>query len=206
MQRAHITSSLTSTRAHQPDLTLDPARTLLISCFDATLPLERMGLATRAACCAEVRTPAHLVSPWAAGSEEACASLMLSLSMRETRDVVICGHVGCKALEAFIDEDRGWQVWKLLASMPAARATIDLVRRNYGELEEDALREVLAQENVLTQLDHLLTYPGVKQSSGPRVHAWLYDERDTSLWKYSFTTWQFTRSAEPATSVFASAE
>lgn len=191
MARPYITSSIVPTRQRRAVRPLDPKHTLLVSCFDAVLPLELMGLSVRGVPCAEVRSPAHLVAPWNEASVDESASLMLSLSMRETHDIVICGHVACRALEAFLDEDRGWRVFQLLSQMPAARATIDLVRRNYGEVEGDALREVLAQENVLTQVDHMLTYPVVSQYRGPRVHAWLYDERDTSLWAYSFDDAQF---------------
>ncbi|WP_437519939.1 carbonic anhydrase [Sorangium sp. So ce726] len=180
-----------STRRRRATAALDPRHTLLISCFDAALPLGRMGLAADGVPCAQVRSPAHLVAPWKNNAESENASLLLSLSMRETHDVVICGHVRCAALEVLLDGERDRQTFGLLSQVPAARATIELVRHNYGGLHRDALREVTAQENVLTQLDHLLTYPLLAQGGGPRVHAWLYDERDTSLWAYSFEESQF---------------
>ena len=197
MSRAYTTSPLASPRQRRAVAPLDPNHTLLISCFDAVLPLEQMGLSVRGVPCAEVRSPAHLVAPWNASAVDDSTSLMLSLSMRETHDIVICGHMECRSLEAFLDEDRGWHLFQLLSQMPAARATIDLVRRNYGEVEGDALREVLAQENVLTQVDHMLTYPQLTRDDGPRVHAWLYDERDISVWAYSFDESEFVRYTPP---------
>ncbi|WP_437594895.1 MATE family efflux transporter [Sorangium sp. So ce1000] len=193
MQLSNSTSSQgpVSTRRRRATAALDPGRTLLISCFDAALPLGRMGLAVDGVPCAQVRSPAHLVAPWNDTDQSENASLLLSLSMRETHDVVICGHVRCAALEVLLDEERDRRAFGLLSQVPAARATIDLVHRNYGGLDRNALREVTAQENVLTQLDHLLTYPLLSQGSGPRVHAWLYDERDASLWSYSFEESQF---------------
>ncbi|XYH92687.1 carbonic anhydrase [Sorangium sp. So ce1128] len=195
MQRSYSSSAQgpASTRRRRAGVALDPQRTLLISCFDAALPLERMGLSARGVPCAQMRSPAHLVAPWSETTTGENAALQLSLSMRETHDVVICGHVRCTALEVLLDEARAQQAFQLLSQMPAARATIELVRRNYGRLGGDALREVMAQENVLTQLDHLLTYPLLSGGGGPRVHAWLYDERDTSLWAYASEDSQFVR-------------
>jgi carbonic anhydrase len=179
---------------------LDPSRTLLISCFDAALPLEQLGLSVQGMQCTELRSPAHLIAPWNEKTPEEGASILLSLAMRETHDIVICGHVGCKALEAFLDEDRGWRTFQLLQRMPAAAATIDLVRQNYAELGGEEIREVLAQENVLTQVEHLLTYPLASGGMGPRVHAWLYDERDALLWTYSFEDRQFSPCPSPGRS------
>ncbi|KYF87229.1 carbonic anhydrase [Sorangium sp. So ce296] len=193
MQRSYDTSleGPASRRRRRIPATLDPGRTLLVSCFDAALPLERMGLSARGVSCAQVRSPAHLVAPWSDKVASENAPLLLSLSMRETHDVVICGHVQCAALEVLLDEERDRGAFGLMAQVPAARATMDLVRHNYGGLDRESLREVMAQENVLTQLDHLLTYPPLSRGDGPRVHAWLYDERDASLWGYSFEESQF---------------
>jgi carbonic anhydrase len=197
MPRPYSTSPFASTRQRRALAPLDPDHTLLVSCFDAVLPLEQMGLSVRGVPCAEVRSPAHLVAPWNGDAVDESTSLMVSLSMRETHDIVICGHMACRSLEVFLDEDRSWHLFQLLSQMPAARATIDLVRRHYRELEGEALREVLAQENVLTQVDHMLTYPLVSRDGGPRVHGWIYDERDISVWAYSFEESEFVRYAPP---------
>ncbi|XXX71983.1 carbonic anhydrase [Sorangium sp. So ce134] len=193
MQRPYNSTSAEGPASHRRRraVALDPRRTLLVSCFDAALPLERMGLSAHGVSCAQVRSPAHLVPPWSDKVVSENAPLLLSLSMRETHDVVVCGHVQCAALEVLLDEERDRGAFGLLSQVPAARATLELVRGNYGGLDRDSLREVTAQENVLTQLDHLLTYPPLSQGDGPRVHAWLYDERDASLWGYSFEESQF---------------
>ncbi|WP_437668745.1 carbonic anhydrase [Sorangium sp. So ce131] len=198
----HLSSSTTtpppaSTRRRRATAALDPRHTLLVSCFDAALPLERLGLSARGNPCAQVRSPAHLVAPWSDEATSENALLTLSLSMRETHDVVICGHLRCAALDALLDQERDAAASRLLSQVPAAQATLDLVRRNYGDLGGEALREAAAQENVLTQLDHLLTYPLLSRVDGPRVHAWLYDERDASLWAYSFEASQFVHQVSP---------
>jgi carbonic anhydrase len=95
-------------------------------------------------------------------------------------DIIVCGHSDCGAMKALGDLES-----PSLAGMPMvkgwlrnASAAEGVVRTKYPGLSGDSMNQVLTEENVLLQLNHLRTHPGVIvgiRSGTLRLHGWLYN-------------------------------
>ncbi|MDX1948506.1 MAG: carbonic anhydrase [Pirellulaceae bacterium] len=126
--------------------------------------------------------PPHSASP---GAEE--ATVEYSIEVLGVRDIIICGHSQCGAMQALVNENA-------VADLPAARAwfshaeaTRRIVRQRHRHLPPDEMQMVAAEENVLVQMNNLSTHPAVaaRLSSGElRVYGWFYDIGQGRLRQY----------------------
>jgi carbonic anhydrase len=105
------------------------------------------------------------------------ATIEYAVQQLKVRDIVICGHTGCGAMQALLDPGARAQLPAVDAWLGHAEATRRLLGEHYRHLEGDALLNVAAQENVLVQLENLRTHPAVHSAlSVQRVnlHGWVY--------------------------------
>jgi len=95
-------------------------------------------------------------------------------------DIIVCGHSDCGAMKALGDLES-----PSLAAMPMvknwlrnASAALEVVRAKCPDISGDPLTQALNEENVLLQLQHLRTHPGVIvgiRSRTLRLHGWIYN-------------------------------
>ncbi|WP_328501064.1 carbonic anhydrase [Streptomyces sp. NBC_00457] len=125
----------------------------------------------------ELRTAGNIVPRYRA--QAACGvagSLEFAVQALQIPDIVVCGHSHCGAVQGLIREQtvhtmplvRRWLSWA------ERRAQADEPWQTQG-LGEDPT--AVTQQHVLTQLDHLRSYPFIARrlSSGRlRLHAWYY--------------------------------
>ncbi|MGW8948733.1 carbonic anhydrase [Streptomyces sp. NPDC055709] len=125
----------------------------------------------------EVRTAGNIVPSWQ--PHTACGvagSLEFAVEALDVPDIVVCGHSHCGAVQGLLREQTVW-------SMPLVRRWLTRAGHRGGHdgpgpaapPEDDPV--AAAQRHVLTQLEHLRTYPCVagRLASGRlRLHAWFY--------------------------------
>ena len=95
-------------------------------------------------------------------------------------DIIVCGHSDCGAMKALRDPDS-----PSLAAMPTVKswlrnadAALGVVRAKYPNASGDHMTRALIEENVLLQLQHLRTHPGVAgglATGTVRLHGWIYN-------------------------------
>lgn len=118
--------------------------------------------------------PPHgtLNSSEGAGIEYAVAALNI-------KHIVVCGHSHCGSMKALL------QLNKLNEDMPLVYDWLKhhgepirrLLKENYGDRNEAELLRIAIEENVLTQIENLKTYPVIhsKIRSGQIfLHGWVY--------------------------------
>ena len=98
-------------------------------------------------------------------------------------EIIVCGHSDCGAMKALKNPDA-----PSLAAMPTvkmwlrnAEAALGVVRATDPEASGDQMLRALTEENVLLQLQHLRTHPGVAAGLATgkvRLHAWIYSIGD----------------------------
>jgi carbonic anhydrase len=127
-----------------------------------------------------VRNVGNLVPPYVEargdrGGASVAAAIELAISALHVRDVVVCGHSGCAAMRAIHS-----------GSLPARSPHLAAWLR-HGEPTKERLRppppglspqDHLSQRSVLLQLEHLRSYPIVREAEakdGLRLHAWWFD-------------------------------
>jgi carbonic anhydrase len=129
-----------------------------------------------------VRNAGNIVPPHSPEPGGVTASIEYAVAVLGIPDIVICGHSGCGAMTAIL---RGAEQ---LEQLPAVARWLhyadharDAVHTQFAcahEASEEEKLNVLVRENVLAQLDNLLTHPPVMKAIEKkqlRLHGWVYD-------------------------------
>lgn len=106
------------------------------------------------------------------------------------KDIIICGHSHCGAMKGLL------QIGTLSEQMPLVynwlkrhgEATRRLVLDNYVGLEADKLLKIAIEQNVLTQIKNLETYPAIRSklhSGQLNLHAWIYEIESGTIFAYN---------------------
>jgi carbonic anhydrase len=126
-----------------------------------------------------VRNAGNIVPPYSSHPGGVTASIEYGVAILGIPDIVVCGHSGCGAMTAI---QRGGEALERLPSVGRwlhyADAARDAVAREHAGLGAEAYLDALVHENVLAQLDNLLTHPTVAaaiEAKQLRVHGWVYD-------------------------------
>ena len=109
------------------------------------------------------------------------AVLEFSINHLQIPDIVICGHYGCggiAALDADEDtDDRYIPIW-LINAYKAKERVDQKLRALRLEVPAEQRRNLIVEENVRLQLEHLHEYPFVRRAQEAGLlstHGWVYD-------------------------------
>ena len=108
------------------------------------------------------------------------AVLEFSINHLKIPDVVICGHTGCGGMAALDEEgseDRYIPIWLINAYKAKERVDRRLAALRL-ELPAEQRRNLIVEENVRLQLEHLHEYPFVRRAQEAGLlatHGWVYD-------------------------------
>ncbi len=126
-----------------------------------------------------VRNAGNIVPPASTEPGGVTASIEYAIAVLGIPDIVICGHSGCGAMTAIL---RGGEQLEALPSVARwlhyADAARDLVAKQHGAEPEESRLTALICQNVLAQLDNLLTHPVVAKAVAEKrlhLHGWVYD-------------------------------
>lgn len=126
-----------------------------------------------------VRNAGNIVPlPYLDSAPAAAASLEFAIEVLGVRDVVVCGHTHCGAVEAILRPG-------MLAGLPnlekwllRSQETGQIVKERYSHLEGEELMRVAVGTHVLVQLQHLRGLPFIASRLDEPdfgVHGWVYD-------------------------------
>jgi carbonic anhydrase len=124
-----------------------------------------------------IRNAGNIVPPHGAGGGEA-ATIEYSIEVLGIRNIVICGHSQCGAIQAMLDGGNMAHLPYVKDWCRHAEATRRIVEQKHGSLGRAELAVAAAKENVLVQMNHLDTHPSVaaRLAMGElRIHGWYYD-------------------------------
>ncbi|KAF3884008.1 MULTISPECIES: carbonic anhydrase [Nostocales] len=108
------------------------------------------------------------------------AGIEYAVSALNIKHVIVCGHSHCGSMKALL------QLNTLSDEMPLvyswlkqhAESTRRLLRENYKDYDGEALLKIAVEENVLTQIENLETYPVIRSklhAGKLSLHAWVYE-------------------------------
>jgi carbonic anhydrase len=142
-----------------------------------------------------VRNAGNIVPPHSNAPGGVSASIEYAVAVLGIPDIIICGHSGCGAMTAIL---RGA---KRLEKLPAvarwlhyADAARDAVAAEHAYKSDEEKLNALVCENVLAQLDNLLTHPVVRDgidNKQLRLHGWVYDIGSGSVNTYDARVGKF---------------
>ena len=142
-----------------------------------------------------VRNAGNIVPPSSSEPGGVTASIEYAIAVLGIPDIVICGHSCCGAMSAIL---RGAEQLERLPAVARwlhyADAARHIVASEYAEASPEEKLSALVRENVLAQLDNLLTHPvvaGAIQTKQLRLHGWVYDIASGSVDTYDARLGQF---------------
>ncbi len=147
-----------------------------------------------------VRNAGNIVPPSSTEPGGVTASIEYAVAVLGIPDIVICGHSGCGAMGAIL---RGAESLEKLPAVARwlhyADAARDAIAANFAQASEEEKHNALVRENVITQLDNLLTHPVVAdgiQNKQLRLHGWVYDIGSGSVHTYDARVHKFVPISE----------
>ena len=163
--------------------------TLFIACSDSRV-VPNLFASTEPGDLFVIRNVGNLIPPYAEdhsshGSE--AAAIQFGLSSLPITEVIVCGHSECGAIGAL---SRG----QVRPDAPAFNCWLHHGQGSLKQLENGATlgnhlerHNQLSQLNVLDQLEHLKTYPVVRERMARgelRLHGWYFDIREANVYEY----------------------
>lgn len=125
-----------------------------------------------------MRNAGNIVPPYGVVHGGEAATLEYAVSVLNVRDIVICGHSHCGAMDGLLHPEAVEALPAVKSWLAHAEATRRIVTENYEHISEPADRLTLTvEENVLVQLEHLRTHPSVAAALGRdelHLHGWVY--------------------------------
>lgn len=105
------------------------------------------------------------------------ATLEYALKTLDIRDVIVCGHSKCGAMQGLLNPDSLRDMPFVSQWLEHARAILPAVEQAAAALSPDEKLNLAVERNVLLQLEHLKAYPFVAEAlsaSRLRLHGWVY--------------------------------
>jgi len=165
---------------------------LLIACSDSRV-VPNLFASTEPGDLFVIRNPANIISPCgedgrSVSDESEAAAIEFSTLALNVQDIIVCGHSECGAMRMLWENQKNVLAPHLHAWLRHAEGALRQVREGAlptgGKL---APHNYLSQVNVLRQLDHLRTYPIVRerlQAGRLRLHAWWFDIAEAEVLSY----------------------
>ena len=164
---------------------------LLIACSDSRVA-PNLFASTEPGDLFVIRNPGNIISPCGAdgrsvSDESEAAAIEFSTLGLNVRDIIVCGHSECGAMRMLWEDQKNVLAPHLHAWLRHAEGALREVREGKKMGETIAPHNQVSQVNVLRQLDHLRTYPIVRerlQAGRLRLHAWWFDIAEAEVLSY----------------------
>ena len=124
----------------------------------------------------------------------AAAALEFSVERLKVKNVIVCGHSECGAMKALWEESQAEGLPHFQDWLRQGEATLKKFREIAAP--DPSLSEVnqLSQVNVLTQLEHIRSYPFIRrklESGELMLHGWWFDIAHADVYCYERNLNQF---------------
>ena len=136
-----------------------------------------------------MRNAGNIVPCYGASNGGEPATIEYAVAVLGVKDIVICGHTGCGAIQAMLAPDKLEKLPLVKNWLIHAEATRRIVSENYPKkLKGKELVNVAVREHVLVQIENLQTHPAVAvklQRGELTLHGWVYQMETGEVLAYS---------------------
>ena len=162
---------------------------LFITCSDSRVDLNLV-TQSRPGELFIVRNVGNIIPPYDAIKDKnsVAAAIEFAVLSLKVKDIIVCGHSNCGAMEALYKDERE------LTNMPhlkdwlkLAAPVKDIVLKYYPMIQSEARQRITEEENVLCQLHNIQTYPFVQEALNAGVlhlHGWDYNIETGKIYAY----------------------
>jgi carbonic anhydrase len=161
---------------------------LLITCCDSRIDTSLI-TQTQPGEIFIIRNFGNMIPPHGAVYSGEGATLEYAILSLEIKHIVVCGHSHCGSMKALL------RLQEVSEEMPLVynwlkvhgETTRRLLKENYTGYEGEELLRIAIEENVLTQIENLETYPVVRSrmhAGTLALHAWVYEIETGKVFAY----------------------
>lgn len=143
-----------------------------------------------------LRNAGNIVPAHGAGQGGEAATIEFAVAALGVKDVIICGHTHCGAMQGLLSPDKVASLPAVAAWLTHAETTRRIMLDNYGHLEGEPLLNATIEENVLVQLENLRTLPAVRSrlvKGDLHLHAWVYEIETGDVFAYDVSRQDFVK-------------
>ncbi len=148
------------------------------------------------------RNAGNIVPPHTTSTGGMTASIEFAVAALQVPHIVVCGHTECGAMKGAMNPEALQSLPHTAQWLSYARAAVEVVKTVGADLSEAEQMQMLLEQNVILQLQHLKTHPAVaaRLAMGDlTLHGWVYDIKTGAVTAYDETTNRF----EPVTTKYA---
>jgi carbonic anhydrase len=172
-----VTDTFEKEKEHYTVLAREQKPTVLwIGCSDSRVPVNTI-TQTKAG---EVFVHRNVGNIVATNDWNLSAVLEFSINHLSIPDIVVCGHYGCGGINAMEEDtldDKYIPVW-LINAYKAKDRVDEKLRGLHIDIEPEKRMQLIVEENVRLQLEHLQEYPFIRRAMREQkvnIHGWVYD-------------------------------
>ncbi len=147
-----------------------------------------------------IRNAGNLIPTYGAAIGGCTATIEYGVSVLQVKDVIICGHTDCGAMNGLLHPEKLKTLPAVKAWLQHSETTIRIVKDHCAHLKGEKLFAAAIRENVLVQLEHLKTHPSVAtrlRHGDIRLHGWVYSIGTGEVWAYDAEKNDFVNPAKP---------
>jgi len=128
-----------------------------------------------------IRNVGNFVAPYSPDEDfhSTASAIEYAVSVLKVQEIIICGHTHCGACKALYEEITDPELIHTKHWLKLGENAKNLAIKAIGaDAEEERLLRLTEQFSVITQLEHLLTYPSVQRrvrTGEIKIHGWYYD-------------------------------
>lgn len=133
------------------------------------------------------RNAGNIVPPPATHTGGMTASIEFSVAVLKVPHIVICGHTECGAMKCAMDMEGLDKLPYVKDWLGYSRAAVEVVDVLGADKSDAERMDMLLEQNVILQLQHLKTHPCVaaRLAKGDlQLHGWIYDIKTGSVRAY----------------------
>jgi carbonic anhydrase len=168
---------------------------LFITCSDSRLDVSML-TQTRPGELFIMRNAGNIVPPYGVLGGGEAATIEYAVSVLKVRDIIICGHSHCGAMNGLLHPETVQELPAVRAWLGQCEATARIIKENYRHITDPNARlTATVEENVLVQLENLRTHPSVAAAVGRghlHLHGWVYKFETGQVFTYDPEQGQFT--------------
>lgn len=136
-----------------------------------------------------IRNVGNIIPPYGATTGAEGAAIEYAIEVLGIKDIIVCGHSHCGAMKGLLETSSlSEQIPLVYDWLKYAEATRRIIKENYQGYQGDELLNAAIEENVLTQVENLRTYPSVhaKLYRGQlNLYGWVYKIETGGVFVYS---------------------
>jgi carbonic anhydrase len=139
-----------------------------------------------------IRNVGNLIAPAGSSGQSQseaseAAAIEFALANLGVRDIILCGHSECGAMQSLINGRRAVEPFHLRRWLRHGEEAMESLEKNGGPDASLARHNQLSQINVLSQIEHLKSYPLVReriQAGRLRLHGWWFELKNADVYAY----------------------